>query len=139
MPLKRPIVLIDDDEEDFELFSSIIENLKIKRKLLFFDTGQKALDYLLTTTDKPFLIICDMNMPGMSGLELRQKINETEYLRTKAIPFVFLTTSADKEAVDKAYQMSVHGFFEKSPDYESYKKIMQQIVEYWDSCKHPNN
>ncbi len=80
-----PILIIDDDLDDWEIFKMIFTELGVENNLLFFDKAKKALDYLYETKDKPFLILCDVNMPLMTGIEFRKKLNEDEYLRRKSI------------------------------------------------------
>lgn len=96
------------------------------------------LDYLRTTVEKPFIIFCDINMPMMSGLQLRQVIYNDEFLRQKSIPFVFFTTAASEEQVREAYNLTVQGFFLKPPSFEEIRKLFRLIIEYWDMCRHPN-
>ncbi|HYH13638.1 MAG TPA: response regulator, partial [Flavisolibacter sp.] len=108
-----PIIIVEDDPEDQEVIADVLQLNGVKNELKFFDNGKLALDYLLKTTDNPFLIICDINMPVMNGLELRKEINKSDVLTQKSIPFVFYTTHAEKHAVEEAYRMSVQGFFQK--------------------------
>ena len=95
--------------------------------------------YLLETADKPFLILSDVNLPVMTGPELKKRINENERLRKKAIPFIFFTTTANAKAVEEAYEMMVQGYFEKESSLKSLKITLKTIVDYWKLCKHPNN
>jgi DNA-binding NarL/FixJ family response regulator len=92
----------------------------------------------MSTTDKPLIIICDVNIPVMNGLELRRRICDNDYLRKKSIPFVFLSTNAHPKAVEEAYQMMVQGYFEKPASIEEIRKVLKMILDYWKVCKHPN-
>lgn len=134
-----PLIIVEDDLEDQEVIADVLHMNGVKNELKFFDNGKLALDYLLQTTDKPFLILCDINMPVMNGLELRNEINNNEYLTQKSIPFVFYTTHAEKHAVDKAYYMSVQGFFQKPGTITEMQQLLHQIVSYWLSSHHPNS
>ena len=107
--------------------------------LKFFLTCAGGLDYLITTKDQPFLIISDVNLPVMSGIEMRQKINENEWLRKKSIPFIFLSTSANQQSIEIAYKMMVQGYFEKPASMKELKNTIQIIVHYWQICRHPNS
>ena len=78
-------------------------------------------------------------MPVMNGLELRNEINKSEYLTQKSIPFIFYTTHAEKHAVDKAYFMSVQGFFQKPGTITEIQQLLHQIITYWLSSHHPNS
>ena len=139
MSAQGPILIIEDDEDDQFMIRLALDQLNVSNDKRFFDNGQKALDYLLTTTERPFLIFCDINMPLMNGLELRETINENEYLRKKAVPFVFLTTSANQNAVRIAYDLTVQGYFKKASSFEGIKEQLQLTVAYWKNCLHPNN
>jgi len=139
MSNKGPIILIDDDEDDQFLIEKAIKSRQLPNEIRFFANGQLAPDYLETTTEQPFLILCNMNMPLMNGLELRQRINQNKYLREKSIPFIFLTTSANANSVKIAYQESVQGFYKKSPQYTGLQEQIRLIADYWQSCLHPHN
>jgi CheY-like chemotaxis protein len=134
-----PIIIVEDDQEDQEVIAEVLRSIGVTNSLNFFDNGKLALEYLLETTDRPFIIICDINMPIMNGLELRDEINKNEYLTRKSTPFIFYTTHAEKHAVERAYLMSVQGFFQKPSTITEMQELLQQITSYWMSCHHPNN
>ncbi len=136
---KGPILSIEDDEDDRFLIQAIFEELGIKNELIFFGNGKQALDYLLVTPVQPFLILCDVNMPVMNGLELHQFIAENEFLRKKAIPFVFFTTAANASLVNRAYFQSVQGFYQKASTFTEQLQQMKAIIDYWQGCLHPNS
>jgi CheY-like chemotaxis protein len=104
----------------------------------FFGDGQQALAYLEKTKEQPFLILCDINMPRMNGIELRQRIDASGYLRKKAIPFIFLTTAGEDRLVELAYTSTIQGFFQKAHSYEDLKQQLNMIVMYWLRCSHPH-
>jgi CheY-like chemotaxis protein len=133
-----PIIIIEDDIDDQEMFRMVLGELKVPNKLKIFDNCPDALNYLMDTTDKPFLIISDINLPSMSGMEMRRRITESARLRKKCIPFVFLSTSSKLESVETAYELMVQGYFTKPNSLVELKEIMRMIVGYWKVCKHPN-
>ncbi len=134
-----PIILVEDDADDQEFISDALVMSGVKNEVLFFDNGVKALDFLIVTEQQPFLIISDVNLPILNGLQLKAEIESNEYLRKKSIPFIFLSTSADKKAVTEAFDLSVQGFFVKENSYEGIQRQLKQIVEYWKNSKHPNS
>ncbi len=139
MNSREPIIIVDDDVDDHYIFQEIAKNLDVKNQLLFFRTGLEVLSYLRTTTQKPFIIFCDLNMPTMDGLELRREINNDEELKRKSIPFVFLTTSAAAHQIREAYDLTVQGFFLKKSSFLETERIFKLILDYWENCKHPNS
>ncbi|MCW3110062.1 MAG: response regulator [Segetibacter sp.] len=134
-----PIILVEDDVDDQEFITDALRMLEVKNHIKIFDNGQKALDYLKSTDQQPFMILSDVNLPIMNGLQLKSEIQQTEYLRAKAIPFIFLSTSADSKAVYDAFELSVQGFFVKENTYDGILQQLKQIIDYWKSCKHPNS
>ena len=136
---KGPIIIIEDDQDDQEVYAECVTAMGIPNEVRFFDGGKEVLDYLLTTEEQPFILISDINMPGMNGLELRKYIQDDPYLCTKGIPFVFFSTNASHVAVRRAYALSVQGYFEKPASMEAMKKMLRALFDYWELCKHINN
>jgi CheY-like chemotaxis protein len=134
-----PILIVEDDADDQYFIRTICDKLGLVGELIFFEDGQKALSYLQNTERKTFLILCDINMPVMNGLELRRKIQENEHLRRKSIPFIFLSTAARPKEVEEAYDLTVQGFFVKASQLSEMEKSLDLILNYWIRCKHPNS
>lgn len=133
-----PIIVIEDDEDDQELLVEIFKNLGYVNKIIYFQDGNDALDYLNKSEVQPFLILSDINMPRLNGFELRNKIFTDEQLQTKCIPYLFFTTAANKKSVMDAYSMSVQGFFVKPSSIQALENTIKKIVEYWKECIAPN-
>ena len=138
MAKKGPVIIIDDDIDDHDMFQYVLERIDPGNEVKFFLNGEEVLHYLQTTTDKPLLILSDLNMPRMGGMELRKIINEHEYLRRKSIPFIFFTTSASPQEVTEAYEICVHGFFQKPDNIDKLQSMLKRIIDYWKDCLHPN-
>jgi len=133
-----PIVVIEDDEDDQELLVEIFKSLGYVNKIIYFQDGNDALDYLNKSEVQPFLILSDINMPRLNGFELRNKIFTDKQLQTKCIPYLFFTTAANKKSVIDAYSMSVQGFFVKPTSIQALENTIKKIVEYWKECIAPN-
>ena len=136
---KGPIVIIDDDKDDQDVYADAIRGMGITNEFRFFDDGPEALDYLLSTEEQPFIILSDINMPKMNGLELKKKIHNDVYLNAKGIPFVFISTDGSKVSVRHAHALSVQGYFQKPNSLEGFKEMLAAIFSYWQLCKHINN
>lgn len=133
-----PIIIIEDDLDDQETLNDVFKELDYGNEIIFFADGEKALEYLTGSTVEPFIIFSDINMPKLSGMELRQKIHENEDLRIKSIPYLFFSTSAEQRNVVDAYSKSVQGFFIKPANYREIKETIKSIVDYWNRCVSPN-
>ena len=139
MALTGPVLVIEDDTTDADVIATAIAELGATNEVLRFTVGWQALDYLMTTTDQPMLIMCDIRMPGMNGLALLREIHNTEYLRHKAIPFIFFTALVSPQIVNEAYDIGVQGFFRKADSYTKVKDQILSILLYWNRCLHPNS
>lgn len=133
-----PIIIIEDDLDDQDILSEIFGELNYKNELIFFGDSLKALQYLTDTDTEPFLVLSDINMPKLSGMELRDKIHNNEDLRLKSIPYLFFSTSSEQRHVIDAYSRSIQGFFVKPANYDKLKNVIIKIVEYWQECESPN-
>jgi CheY-like chemotaxis protein len=134
-----PIIVIDDDDDDRTIFESVLDELVVDNKRLWFTSCKDAFDYLLKTDEQPFVIFCDVNIPGVAGIEFKRQIDKDPSLRKKSIPFIFYSTSVDQATVNEAYtQMTVQGFFQKKDRYDEVKKDIKLILDYWHECRHPN-
>jgi CheY-like chemotaxis protein len=133
----NPIILIDHDEEDCQLFKDACDELNIKNEVTIFNTSKEAFDHLSSMAIQPFFIICDVNMPHTNGLELRQKINENEQLRLRAMPYLLWSTMGSESLVNEAYSLNIQGFFKKPNSIKELKKMILSIIDYWNCSHHP--
>jgi response regulator RpfG family c-di-GMP phosphodiesterase len=130
---------VEDDADDESIFNEILKELNISNKIKWFGNSDDALHYLKTTTEQPFIIFSDVNLPGENGVEFKRQIDRNRQLRKKSIPFVFYSTVLDQRIVDEVYtKMTVQGFFKKGNSYEEIKNNIKLIFDYWKICKHPN-
>jgi len=134
-----PIIIIEDDVDDQDMFRELIVELGIPNPLIFFDNAPDAFEYLITD-GQPFLILCDVNLPMQTGLEFKKMVDEHPELRKKSIPFIFCTTSIDQDAIRRAYlDMTVQGYFRKGASMEEMRRSLKVIFEYWLLSVHPNS
>ncbi len=135
---KKPIIVIDDDNEDLELILQAFSELNIKNEIIVFDDGLKFLEYIKATGSRTFFILCDINMAKITGIELKKIIYDDEKLRTRCIPFIFLSTSSASSSIMEAYSYGVQGYFIKPPNMEKWKAMLHAMVTYWNESQHPN-
>lgn len=137
MAKSGPIIVIDDDPDDQEMIQRVLSRLNLENEIKKFFDGEEAFQYFLHMDDKPMVILCDINMPLMNGLELKKNIESNEMLRNKRIPFVYLTTTANPDQIKQAYHQTMQGFFVKGQSYGELKETLIQIVSYWKKSEHP--
>lgn len=133
-----PIIIIENDLDDQEVLVDIFKELDYSNELIFFGDSIKALEYLTDTENEPFLVLSDINMPKLDGIDLRGKVHNNEDLRVKSIPYLFFSTNAEQKHVIDAYSRSVQGFFVKPHSYQKLKDVIVKIAGYWQACESPN-
>jgi CheY-like chemotaxis protein len=135
-----PIVIVEDDSDDIDILIDVLRELDVRNPLIWFDNCFDAFKYLKTTSEQPFIILSDVNLPGQNGIEFKKDIDADQELRRKSIPFVFYSTSVAQQAVDEAFKkMAVQGFFQKGRTFEEIKHNIGLIIDYWSVCRHPNS
>lgn len=131
------MLIVEDDEDDRDFIINALTELNIKNEIKFLTNGSEAYNYLNNTNIDLFLIISDVNMPIMNGVQLRDKMQEVGELRLRTVPFLFMTTAAAHDNLITAYAHSVQGFFQKPNDYNELKNMFKTILEYWQYCFEP--
>ena len=137
MNKRGPIIIFEDDMDDQDILTDIFKELNSKNELISFGDSLQALEYLTDTAIEPFLVLSDINMPKLNGMELREKIHNNEDLRLKSIPYLFFSTNAEQKHVIDAYSRSIQGFFVKSNNYDKLRSTIIKIVDYWQECESP--
>jgi len=139
MNKKGPVIIIEDDEDDQLVLQEVFEKLNYPNKVIFFNDGEKALDFLNKADTIPFLILSDINMPKLNGFDLRNKLKLDADLAIKCIPYLFFSTALNQEMVINAYSVSAQGFFAKEVSVQEIEKTITVIMDYWLKCAAPNN
>jgi CheY-like chemotaxis protein len=129
-----PIMIVEDDPDDQELLREAFASLNYDIEVLFCSDGFEALGYLEKSDVTPFIILSDVNMPRINGLELREKLRNSPKSTIRSIPFLLFTTGAQREAVLDAYSQSVQGFFRKPNSIKDLQDILKTIIDYWRTC-----
>jgi DNA-binding NarL/FixJ family response regulator len=133
------IIIIDDDEDDQHILQEVLRTIDNRYTTKLFSNCLDFIAYLRVTPDKPYLIICDVNIPRMNGIELKKLIDNDEFLNEKSIPFVFYSTAVTKVHVKEAYKLKTQGFFQKETSFEKVEATISLMLNYWRACYHPNN
>jgi CheY-like chemotaxis protein len=133
----NPIIIIDDDRDDIELFQLGFKQLGIPNEVLVFTEGNKFYDYISTTDRKSFFILCDINMHKLTGFELKKMIFDNEEIRMKCIPFLMMSTSGASRTVNEAYSLNVQGYFIKPSSIDEIRDMFDIIVKYWSISQRP--
>ena len=131
------VMLVEDNVDHAELVLRTLEDHRIANKVLHFLDGQSALDYLYrrgefsesTETERPHVILLDLRLPRVDGMEVLKTIKDDEEL--KRIPVVVLTTSEAERDVAKAYHNHANSYLVKPVGFEDFKNLMDDLGYYW--------
>jgi CheY-like chemotaxis protein len=134
----KPILLVEDDNVDVMTVKRALKDLNIQNPLVCAANGEEALEYLQNNgNSKPHIILLDLNMPKMNGIEFLTIIKADEAM--KKIPVVVLTTSSQHQDIDECFKLSVAGYIVKSVDYAEFTEAINTINLYWTLSKLPSN
>jgi CheY-like chemotaxis protein len=126
----KSILLIEDDQVDAMTVKRALKDLRLPHELIHSENGEAALVYLRAETSKhPGVILVDLNMPKMNGIEFLRNIKTDPEL--KKIPVVVLTTSRNERDVIESFEFSVAGYMVKPADYKKFMEAIKVIHDYW--------
>jgi CheY-like chemotaxis protein len=128
------ILLAEDDEVDVKALRWAFDKLKIANPLVVARDGVEAWE-MLPTLPRPYLIITDINMPRMNGIELLRKIRESDEYRDSIV--FALTTSNDEQDKIDAYHLNVAGYMLKTDMGTSFQRAISLIDNYWKVVEFP--
>jgi CheY-like chemotaxis protein len=136
MPSSKPvtILLVEDDEVDVKALRWAFDKLKIANPLMVARDGVEAWE-MLSTVPRPYLIITDINMPRMNGIELLRKIRQSDEFRD-SIVFVLTTSNDEQDKID-AYNLNVAGYMLKSDMGTSFTRAIALVENYWKVVEFP--
>lgn len=125
------ILLVEDDDIDAKAVERGINKLKLLNPLYRTKNGLEALEFLRSkkVIKRPYIILLDLNMPIMGGIEFLHEIRQSEDLRD-AVIFVLTTSSADEDRV-AAYKENVAGYIVKSDVKDGFEKVLSMLDHYW--------
>jgi CheY-like chemotaxis protein len=133
----KPILLVEDDCVDIMTVKRTFKDLKITNQLVCSGDGNQALEYLRSEdNEKPCLILLDLNVPKMNGIEFLRTIKADKEL--KKIPVIVLTTSKKEQDVIDSFKLSIAGYIIKLLDYKKFVEAIRIIDLYWTLSELPN-
>jgi CheY-like chemotaxis protein len=135
--MSKSIVIIDDSRPELRLYEEAFKDSNLPYQLKIFEDGISALKFIIIHVQEIFAILCDISMPGMSGSDLLEKINESHELKMECVPFIFLSNSKVKDDVEKAYSLAAQGYFQKPMTLAEMQELFNVIVQYWTKAQIP--
>lgn len=123
------ILLIEDDTIEVMKFIKVIDTLNLKHQVMESRNGEEALEILENTKELPDIIVLDLNMPKVNGIEFLSSLKGNSNL--KYIPTIILTTSNNPKDILECYKIGIAGYILKPLKYEDYVMGIKKVLEYW--------
>ena len=131
------ILLVEDSIHDAELTMHALRKNNVAKHIVHLKDGAAALDFLFgkgkykgrNLDNKPKVILLDLKMPKVNGLEVLERITTNEL--TQKIPVVVLTSSKEHPDVEKAYKLGANSYIVKPVDFENFRKAVNDLGIYW--------
>ena len=132
----KPILLVEDDQVDIMTILRALKEIHVCNPVVSMENGEAALEWLSRSDcELPCIILLDLNMPIMNGIEFLRLAKQNERLRR--IPVVVLTTSEEQEDKVRSFDLGVAGYMAKPVDYRRFVEIVRSIDMYWTLSEMP--
>lgn len=138
----RPILLVEDNPKDAELTMAALERCQLCNDVILVRDGAEALDFLRSQgkyADRqvpgPVVMLMDIKMPKLSGLEVLEEIRRDEHLRST--PIVMLTSSREEQDLIRSYELGVNAFVVKPVDFRDFFQAIQGLGMFWGITNEP--
>ncbi len=126
------IIMIEDDEGHGRLIEKNIRRAGVNNEILPFQNGSEAMNFMFgadgtgkTSKGRAYLVLLDLNLPDMSGIDILKKIKENEHL--KRSPVIVLTTTDDEVEIQRCYDLGCNVYITKPVNYESFANAIRQL------------
>jgi CheY-like chemotaxis protein len=138
----RRILMVEDDPRDVELTLTALEDYKLANEVVVCRDGQEALDYLYSrgkfsdrVNENPAVILLDLKLPKVDGLEVLQQVKSDERLRM--IPVVMLTSSHEEKDMMQSYKLGVNAYVVKPVDFHEFVNAVKELGVFWAVINQP--
>src|SRR5580704_16313916 len=136
------ILMVEDDPKDVELTLTALEEYNLANEVVVVGDGAEALDYLycrgafkMRTGDNPAVMLLDLKLPKVDGLEVLQQIKSDENLRM--IPVVVLTSSREEKDMVRSYSLGVNAYVVKPVDFHEFVNAIKELGMFWAIINEP--
>lgn len=132
----KPLLLVEDDQVDVMTVKRALKEINVINPVVNLENGEEALAYLRDPEkERPCIILLDLNMPIMNGLEFLKVIKSDEGFRR--FPVIMLTTSEEQQDKLNSFNLGVAGYMAKPVDYRQFVEVMRSIDLYWTISEMP--
>lgn len=130
-----PIVLVGDDEDDFELVKEAVAALSLPHSLLHCQKGEELRQILEGVEERPCFILCDWWIGRGQGLRVLEEIQALK--KEKRFPFLFWSTTPPRRVTEQAHALGAEAFFTKPTTFQALCDLLQKMVDNWTADRYP--
>jgi two-component system, response regulator len=131
------ILIVEDNPHDLELTLHAFKKYHLANNIQIARDGEEALEYIFCTgryhdranVDQPRIILLDLKLPGIDGLEVLEKLKSDA--RTRGLPVVMLTSSEEERDIVESYHLGVNSYIVKPVDFNQFTEIVRKLGFYW--------
>lgn len=135
MTASRAIVLVEDNPDDEHLTLRALRRGRIANEILIARNGEEALNLIFGLNPLPCVILLDLKLPKVDGLEVLQQIRANE--RTRLLPVVMLTSSSEERDIIESYSLGANSYVRKPVDIDQFTEAVRQLGLYWALLNEP--
>jgi CheY-like chemotaxis protein len=128
------IIIIEDNEDDRNVLEYVFEKLGYPNRRAYFGDGASVLAYLEAPYAEPFLILSDVDLPYMDGIDLNSQLSTDIEISRTGIPYLYLTNRATHKLIIDAYSKLAQGYIIKPSSPKELISTLKAIVDYWRVC-----
>lgn len=125
----RPIILVEDNPDDERLTLRALKRGKLTNPILIARNGEEALNIIFAADPLPAVILLDLKLPKIDGLEVLRQIRADD--RTKLLPIVVLTSSSEERDIVESYSLGANSYVRKPVDFDQFTTAVSQLGLYW--------
>jgi len=125
----RKILLVEDNPDDIALTTRAFKKYNLVNQIDIARDGVEAIDYLKNNSKLPSLVLLDIKLPKVDGLEVLQFIRKNE--STKLLPVVILTSSKEERDLIESYKLGANSFVRKPVDFDEFMNAVKELGLYW--------
>lgn len=137
IPAAVEVLLVEDNPDDAELTTRVLQKQNLANRLVWLKNGAQALDFVFArgayagrrVDDTPRLLLLDLSLPKVSGLEVLQQVKADP--RTRKMPVVVLSSSTQDKDILRTYDLGVNSYVSKPVQFEEFARVVTQLGLYW--------
>jgi len=131
----RPILLVEDNPDDERLIIRALRRGRVANSIQVARDGEEALEAIFSVEVLPSVVLLDIKLPKIDGLEVLQRIRAND--RTRLLPIVVLTSSNEQRDIIESYSLGANSYVQKPVDFDRFNEAVAQLGLYWALINQP--